>query len=200
MSQNIENQKNETIDNSRRRMLIGTSAAIGGLGLAAAVMPFVKVFSPDNARAKAAAAPAIQDIGAIEAGAMITLKWMGQPVFVVHRTAEMLSNLAKNDKVLADPASKSSEQPDYAANDHRSSNPKYFVVKGVCTHLGCAPGYFPQVGAAELGSQSYGGFYCPCHGSKYDLAGRVYSGMPTPKNLPIPPYKIDGTILTVGEA
>ncbi len=189
----------EGVNVSRRRMLIGTTAALGAVGAVAALAPFVKSWNP-SAKAKAAGASVKQDIGAIEAGQMIVVEWRGMPVFVVNRTPEMLANLTKNEPNLRDPQSAESSQPDYAKNVNRSRDPKFMVVTGVCTHLGCAPGYRPEVGAADLGgSEWFGGFYCPCHGSKYDLSGRVFKGVPAPLNLPVPPYTLEGTILTVGE-
>ncbi|MEC7120218.1 MAG: ubiquinol-cytochrome c reductase iron-sulfur subunit [Pseudomonadota bacterium] len=189
----------EGVNVSRRRMLIGTTAVVGGVGMVAAVAPFVKSWNP-SAKAKAAGAPVTQDISAIEAGQMIVVEWRGIPVFVVNRTAEMVANLPKNDDQIADPASEKSEQPDYAKNPTRSRTPEVMVVTGVCTHLGCAPNYRPEVGAADLGGSNWvGGFFCPCHGSKYDLAGRVFKGQPAPANLSVPPYVLDGNILTIGE-
>jgi len=142
-----------------------------------------------------------QDIGSIEAGQMIVVKYRGKPIFVVKRTEEMLTTLESVKPLLSDPDSDDSLQPEYCKNPERSLSPEVLVVEGVCTHLGCAPNYRPDVGAADLGGNDwYGGFFCPCHGSKYDLSGRVYSGVPAPLNLPIPEYSMDGTILTIGEA
>ena len=189
----------EGVNVSRRRMLIGTTAVVGGAGMVAAVAPFVKSWNP-SAKAKAAGAPVVQDIGAIEAGQMIVVEWRGIPVFVVSRTKEMVANLMKDNPVISDPVSEKSDQPEYAKNPTRSRSPELLVVTGVCTHLGCAPTYRPEVGAADLGGNDWqGGFYCPCHGSKYDLAGRVYKGVPAPLNLPVPPYSLAGSILTIGE-
>ena len=189
----------EGVNVSRRRMLIGTTAVVGGAGMVAAVTPFVKSWNP-SAKAKAAGAPVVQDIGAIEAGQMIVVEWRGIPVFVVSRTKEMVANLMKDNPVISDPVSEKSDQPEYAKNPTRSRSPELLVVTGVCTHLGCAPTYRPEVGAADLGGNDWqGGFYCPCHGSKYDLAGRVYKGVPAPLNLPVPPYSLAGSILTIGE-
>jgi ubiquinol-cytochrome c reductase iron-sulfur subunit len=188
----------EGVNVSRRRMLIGTTAVVGGAGMVAAVAPFVKSWNP-SAKAKAAGAPVVQDISAIEAGQMIVVEWRGIPVYVVSRTAEMVASLTKNAAVVADPASDESDQPDYTKNPTRSRSPELLVVTGVCTHLGCAPLYRPEVAPADLGADWQGGFYCPCHGSKYDLAGRVYKSMPAPKNLPVPPYSLADSILTIGE-
>ena len=132
---------------------------------------------------------------------MIVVKYRGKPIFVVKRTEEMLTTLDSVKSLLSDPDSDASLQPEYCKNPERSISPEILVVEGVCTHLGCAPNYRPDVGAADLGGNDwYGGFFCPCHGSKYDLSGRVYSGVPAPLNLPIPDYNMDGTILTIGEA
>ncbi len=189
----------EGVNVGRRRILIGTTAAVGSVGVVAALTPFVKSWNP-SAKAKAAGAPVSQDIGSIESGQMIVVEWRGMPVYVVKRTPEMVSNLSKIEGNLRDPQSAESTQPDYAKNPTRSRTPDMLVVTGVCTHLGCAPGFRPEVGAADLGGKDWvGGFFCPCHGSKYDLAGRVYKGVPAPLNLPVPPYSITGTILTVGE-
>ncbi len=188
----------EPVNVSRRRVLIGTTATLGALGAVAALTPFVKTWNP-SARAKAAGAAVTQDISSIEKGQMIVVEWRGMPVYVVSRTPEMLANLPKNDTQLRDPQSEASVQPDYAKNATRSRKPEILVVTGVCTHLGCAPGFRPDVGAADLGGPAWhGGFFCPCHGSKYDLAGRVFQGVPAPLNLPVPDYNIEGTILTIG--
>lgn len=190
----------EGVDIRRRRVLIGTTAAMGAAGAAALIAPFVKAWSP-NAKAEAAGAPVSLDVSAIEPGQMVTVEYRKAPVMVVKRTQKMLELLPKNDSNLLDPKSEKSVQPDYANNDTRSRDPELGVISGVCTHLGCKPLFRPEVGAADLGGSSwYGGFFCPCHGSKYDLAGRVYKGMPAPLNLPIPDYNVKGSILTIGEA
>lgn len=190
----------EGVNIKRRRVLIATTAAIGAVGVGAVATPFVRSWYP-SAKAEAAGAAAVQDISGIEMGQMITVKWRGKPIFVVKRTDEMVANLAQVASKLADPESNSSVQPEYCKNETRSIEPTILVVEGVCTHLGCAPSFRPEVGAADLGgSDWFGGFFCPCHGSRYDLSGRVYSGAPAPLNLPIPEYHISGTILTVGES
>ncbi|MES1965159.1 ubiquinol-cytochrome c reductase iron-sulfur subunit [Psychrobacter sp. AH5] len=190
----------EGVNVQRRRVLIASTAVIGAAGVAAVATPFVRSWTP-SAKAEAAGAAVTQDIGSIEEGQMIVVKYRGKPIFVVKRTEEMVSTLEPVEPLLADPDSSASLQPEYAKNQVRSREPSLLVVEGVCTHLGCAPNYRPDVGAADLGGNDwYGGFFCPCHGSKYDLAGRVYSGVPAPTNLPIPEYSLDGTILTVGEA
>ena len=189
----------EGVDVKRRRVLIASTAAMGAVGVAAIATPFVRSWYP-SAKAEAAGAPVSQDLSKLEAGQMIVVKYRGKPIFLVKRTKEMMDNLSKVESSLADPKSEASLQPDYCKNNTRSKdNSEVLVCEGVCTHLGCAPGYRPDVGAADLGGSSWvGGFLCPCHGSKYDLAGRVYSGQPAPSNLPIPEYSISGTILTVG--
>ncbi len=190
----------EGVNIKRRRVLIATTAAIGAVGVGAVATPFVRSWYP-SAKAEAAGAAAVQDISGIEMGQMITVKWRGKPIFVVKRTDEMVANLAQVASKLADPESNSSVQPEYCKNETRSIEPTILVVEGVCTHLGCAPSFRPEVGAVDLGgSDWFGGFFCPCHGSRYDLSGRVYSGAPAPLNLPIPEYHISGTILTVGES
>ncbi len=190
----------EGVNVQRRRVLIASTAAIGAAGVAAVATPFVRSWYP-SAKAEAAGAAVIQDIGSVEEGQMIVVKYRGKPIFVVKRTPEMLDTLEAVKPLLADPDSDASLQPEYTKNPTRSIEPSVLVVEGVCTHLGCAPNYRPDVGAADLGGNDwYGGFFCPCHGSKYDISGRVYSGVPAPLNLPIPDYSIDGTILTVGEA
>ena len=189
----------EGVDVKRRRVLIASTAAMSAVGVAAIATPFVRSWYP-SAKAEAAGAPVSQDLSKLEAGQMIVVKYRGKPIFIVKRTKEMMDNLSKVESSLADPKSEGSLQPDYCKNNSRSKdNSEVLVCEGVCTHLGCAPGYRPDVGAADLGGSSWvGGFLCPCHGSKYDLAGRVYSGQPAPRNLPIPEYSISGTILTVG--
>lgn len=189
----------EGVDVKRRRVLIASTAAMSAVGVAAIATPFVRSWYP-SAKAEAAGAPVSQDLSKLEAGQMIVIKYRGKPIFLVKRTKEMMDNLSKVESSLADPKSEGSLQPDYCKNNSRSKdNSEVLVCEGVCTHLGCAPGYRPDVGAADLGGSSWvGGFLCPCHGSKYDLAGRVYSGQPAPRNLPIPEYSISGTILTVG--
>lgn len=190
----------EGVNIKRRRVLIASTAAIGAVGVGAIATPFVRSWYP-SAKAEAAGAAVVQDISGVEMGQMITVKYRGKPIYVVKRTEEMLNNLSNVVPQLADPNSDSSVQPDYAKNDTRSITPEILVVEGVCTHLGCAPSFRPEVGAADLGGSNwFGGFFCPCHGSLYDLAGRVYSGVPAPLNLPVPEYNLAGTILTVGES
>lgn len=190
----------EGVNVQRRRVLIASTAAIGAVGVAAVATPFVRSWTP-SAKAEAAGAAVTQDIGSVEEGQMIVVKYRGKPIYIVKRTEDMLATLDPVQSLLLDPDSNESLQPEYTKNQTRSLEPGLLVVEGVCTHLGCAPGFRPDVGAADLGGNDwYGGFFCACHGSKYDLAGRVYKGVPAPLNLPIPDYSLDGTILTVGEA
>ena len=190
----------EGVNVQRRRVLIASTAAIGAVGVAAVATPFVRSWAP-SAKAEAAGAAVTQDIGSVEEGQMIVIKYRGKPIYIVKRTEDMLATLDPVQSLLLDPDSNESLQPEYTKNQTRSLEPGLLVVEGVCTHLGCAPGFRPDVGAADLGGNDwYGGFFYACHGSKYDLAGRVYKGVPAPLNLPIPDYSLDGTILTVGEA
>ena len=190
----------EGVNVQRRRVLIASTAAIGAVGVAAVATPFVRSWAP-SAKAEAAGAAVTQDISSVEEGQMIVIKYRGKPIYIVKRTEDMLATLDPVQSLLLDPDSNESLQPEYTKNQTRSLEPGLLVVEGVCTHLGCAPGFRPDVGAADLGGNEwYGGFFCACHGSKYDLAGRVYKGVPAPLNLPIPDYSLDGTILTVGEA
>ena len=182
----------------RRRLLIGATSAVGAVGVGFVAVPFVKSWQP-SARAKAAGAPVEYDAGLIEAGQQVKVAWRGKPVVLVRRTPEMLAGLAKVETELRDPGSDESDQPAYAKNQSRSLKPELLVMVGICTHLGCLPGFRPEVGAADLGGSSWvGGFFCPCHGSKYDLAGRVYKGVPAPKNMEIPPYSFRGSVVVIG--
>lgn len=178
----------------RRKLLLAATSAIGAVGAAAATAPFVASWFPSE-RAKAAGAPVDIDIAAIEPGMLLRAEWRGQPVWVVRRTPEMLATLDTVKPRLADPDSKAAQQPDYAANATRSIKPEMLVLVGICTHLGCSPTdrLQPTEGWA-------GGFYCPCHGSVFDLAGRVFAGMPAPTNLVVPPYMyLNDTRLRIGE-
>lgn len=180
-------------------LLIATSVAGGVAGIAAAV-PFAMSMAP-SARARAAGAPVEVDIGKLEPGMMVTAEWRGQPVWIVRRTVEMLGTLPKLDAAVADPNSDLPMQPDYARNEQRSIKREYLVLIGICTHLGCSPTQKLQAGAESgLGADWPGGFFCPCHGSKFDLAGRVYKGVPAPTNLRVPPHTyLSDTRLLIGE-
>ncbi len=181
---------------TRRHFLTVATVVTGGAGAIATAIPFVASFKP-SARAQALGAPVTQDISKIEPGALLRVEWRGRAIYIVHRTDEMLAALAKDAAQLKDPTSEDSVQPSYATNEHRSVRPAFLVLEGVCTHLGCAPLPRFEVAPADLGPDWPGGFYCPCHGSKFDLAGRVFAGVPAPTNLPVPPYRYinDNTIV-----
>lgn len=187
------------VDNKRRRFLTVATSAVGAAGAVGIAVPFLGSWNP-SAKAKAAGAPVKADIGKLEPGQMVVVEWRGKPVYVVHRTAEMITNLDKVDGDLKDPDSAISKQPAYITNKERSIRPELLVIEGLCTHLGCAPKYRPEVGAADLGGDAWvGGFFCPCHGSKFDLAGRVYSGVPASANLVVPPYSFESqSVLVIG--
>lgn len=189
----------QQVDTGRRRFLTVATSAAGGVAAAAVATPFVLSFFPSE-RAKAAGAPVEVDISKLEAGQKINVEWRGKPVWVVNRTPEQVKNLPKLDGKLVDPASEAPQQPDYCKNPHRSIKPEILVAVGICTHLGCSPTFRPDLAPADLGPEWLGGFYCPCHGSKFDLAARVYSGVPAPKNMEIPPHKyLSDTRLLVGD-
>jgi ubiquinol-cytochrome c reductase iron-sulfur subunit len=188
------------VDKKRRRFLIGATSAVGAVGVGAIVIPFVGSLTP-SARALAAGAPVEVDISKIEAGALVRVIWRGKPVWVVNRTDEMLEALPTLDSKLKDPSSAvEAQQPGYAKNLSRARKDQYLVMVGICTHLGCSPTYRPEVAPDDLGADWKGGFYCPCHGSRFDLAGRVYKGSPAGTNMVVPPYyyKTDSLVL-VGE-
>ncbi|MFK8017591.1 MAG: ubiquinol-cytochrome c reductase iron-sulfur subunit [Gammaproteobacteria bacterium] len=189
----------EADDKSRRRFLTLATGAVGGLGVAVAATPFVTYFRP-SARALFLGAPVQVDISKIESGSLLRVEWRGQPVYIVKRTADSLANIKKGQDLVADPGSELSAQPEYAKNEMRSINDSLLVVKGVCTHLGCAPQYLPSVTATEVQQPWFGGFFCPCHGSKFDLAGRVFKGVPAQNNLEVPPYQfLNDATLIIGE-
>ena len=189
----------KAVDRSRRRLLIGTGV-VGGAGAVAAVVPFVMSFWP-SARAKAAGAPIEVDISKIEPGQKIDVEWRGKVCWLVNRTPAMLASLPKLDARLADPNSLTPQQPPYCKNEHRSIKDALWVAVGICTHLGCSPTFRPDIAPADLGPDWLGGFFCPCHQSKFDLAGRVFKGVPAPINLEIPPYKYvaNGTKVVIGD-
>lgn len=186
-------------DPKRRQLLFATSAAAAAAGMAVAV-PFVTSLSPSE-RARAAGAPVEVDISALAPGEMLTVEWRGKPVWIVNRTPEMMATLKKVEPKLADPASEKPQQPGYATNAHRSIKPEIFVAIGICTHLGCSPTGKFQPGAVQGMSPDWdGGFFCPCHGSQFDLAGRVLKNMPAPTNLEIPPHQyLAESRLLIGE-
>ncbi|BAN34448.1 ubiquinol-cytochrome c reductase, iron-sulfur subunit [Sulfuricella denitrificans skB26] len=176
------------VDRSKRRFLIAATTAVGGVAAVVTVIPFVASMLPSQ-RAKAGGAPVEVDISKIEPGMILNVEWRGKPVWIVNRTKDMLDLLSKHDDKLVDPKSEMMQQPEYAKNATRSIKPEFLVAVGVCTHLGCSPTFRKEVGAADLGADWPGGFFCPCHGSKFDLAARVFQGVPAPTNLVIPPHK-----------
>ena len=187
------------VDARKRRFLIGASTAIGGIGVVATAVPFVMSMFPSE-RAKAAGAPVEVDIAKLEPGQKIDIEWRGKVVWFINRTPDMLGSLPKLTAQLADPDSNVPQQPPYAKNETRSAKPAVFVAVGICTHLGCSPTFRRDVAPADLGADWLGGFFCPCHQSKFDLAGRVYKGMPAPTNLVIPPHRyLTDTRVVVGE-
>ncbi|TMH67461.1 MAG: ubiquinol-cytochrome c reductase iron-sulfur subunit [Betaproteobacteria bacterium] len=189
---------NEKPDKTRRNLVVATSAVGAAVGLGAAV-PFVASMWPSE-RARAAGAPVEVDLSRIAPGELAVIEWRGKPVWVIRRTPEMLASLKAAEARLSDPRSKASEQPKYAENEYRSAKPDVMVMEGVCTHLGCSPQLKGADAKGEMGGDWVGGFYCPCHGSKFDLAGRVFRGAPAPTNLKVPPYTfVSDSKLVIGE-
>lgn len=187
------------VDKEKRRFLIAATSVVGGVGAGAVAVPFVSSMLPSE-RAKAAGAPVEVDISKIEPGAMKTVEWRGKPVWIIHRSKEMMDTLSKHDDKLSDPQLEvTSQQPEYCKNASRSIKPEIAVIVGICTHLGCSPSAKLQ-SQGDMGAEWDGGFFCPCHGSKFDLSGRVFKGSPAPVNLVVPPHKyLSDTVLVVGE-
>ncbi|MGB1403749.1 MAG: ubiquinol-cytochrome c reductase iron-sulfur subunit [Porticoccaceae bacterium] len=185
---------NDGVNQSRRNFLLGATSVVGGAGVVGAAIPFVSSWQP-SAKAKAAGAPVKVNISKLESGGRLVVEWRGKPVYIVRRTAESLAAInAMDTSILRDAESKEAAQPDYVAGAARTLEGKeeFLVLVGLCTHLGCAPMYRPDVGAQDLGGDSWlGGFFCPCHGSKFDLSGRVYAGVPAPSNLEVPPHSYE---------
>ena len=188
----------QEVDQSKRKFLIAATSVAGGVAAAAVAVPFVTSMMPSE-RAKAAGAPVEADISKIESGSMITVEWRGKPVWIVNRSQAMLDTLANHDDKLSDPKLEvTSQQPEYCANPARAIKSNIMVLVGICTHLGCSPSPKLQTGA-DMGADWPGGFFCPCHGSKFDLAGRVFKGSPAPINLVVPPHKyISDAVLLIG--
>jgi ubiquinol-cytochrome c reductase iron-sulfur subunit len=184
----------------RRRFLTAATSVVGAVGVGFVLVPFISSMQP-SAKARAAGAPVRADISKLELGQMIRVKWRGKPVWIVNRTQTMIDTLPSLDDELRDPESLEPQQPSYAQNEWRSIKPEYLVLIGICTHLGCSPTYRPDVGAADLGGDAWkGGFFCPCHGSRFDLAGRVFKGVPAPLNLEVPPHRyLSENEILVGE-
>jgi ubiquinol-cytochrome c reductase iron-sulfur subunit len=178
---------NDDVDLSRRKFLTSATIGVGAVGAVLAALPFVASWQPSE-RAKALGVPTDFDLSKLDPGQMAIILWRKQPIYVVRRTPEMVASLKGHDDQLKDPSSKDSEQPDYAKNDIRARKPEILVLIGICTHLGCLPKQHFAAGDPELGATWPGGYLCPCHGSRFDLAGRVFDGSPASVNLRIPPY------------
>ena len=186
------------VNNSRRLLLLGSTAAVGAVGAGFVAVPFLASWNPSE-KAKAAGAPAKVDISKLEPGAMLTAEWRGKPVYVVRRTKEVLAMLEGLADRLKDPANgNKDQQPAYADNVQRSREPELLVLLGVCTHLGCAPKFFAEVKPEPFDADWQGGFFCPCHGSRFDMSGRVFNGSPAGDNLLVPPYMVEDNILVIG--
>ena len=187
------------VNTGRRRFLVAATSVVGAAGVVGVATPFIKSWNP-SAKAKAAGAPVKVNISKLEPGQQVIVEWRGKPVFVVRRTRAMLDNIRSLDSSLRDPNSDKSEQPAYAKNEYRALKDEYLILVGLCTHLGCSPKYLPEVKPMEFDSGWKGGYHCPCHGSRFDLAGRVYKGVPAPTNLEVPPYSFEtDSILIIGQ-
>ena len=187
------------VNRSRRRFLVAATSVVGAAGAVGVATPFVKSWNP-SAKARAAGAPVKVNLSKLEPGQQVVYEWRGKPVFVVRRTKAMLDELPSLDDRLRDPESDKSEQPIYAKNEARSSKPEFLILVGLCTHLGCSPKYLPEVKPMGFDVNWRGGYHCPCHGSKFDLAGRVYKGVPAPSNLVVPPYTYESdTVVIIGK-
>ncbi|HSH49000.1 MAG TPA: ubiquinol-cytochrome c reductase iron-sulfur subunit [Halomonas sp.] len=188
------------VNKGRRRFLVGATSVVGAVGTVGVAVPFVASWQP-SARARAAGAPVQFDASKLEPGQQVTIEWRGKPVWVARRDAAAIERIREIDPgELRDPESKVPQQPDYVDPVLRSIKPEFIVLIGICTHLGCVPSYYPEPGTAEFGSDWPGGYFCPCHGSRFDLAGRVYTGVPAPTNLEVPPYRfVSDTTIIVGE-
>ena len=189
-----------TVDVDKRRFLTNATTVVGGIGAIAVAIPFISSLSP-SARAQAAGAPVSVDISKLAMGQMITAEWRGKPVWVLRRSEETLETLTTLVSELRDPNSDNTDQqPDYCKNPGRSIRDDVLVLVGICTHLGCSPTHRPELAPEDLGPDWKGGFFCPCHGSTFDLSGRVYSGVPAPTNLVVPPYRyLSENQLLIGE-
>lgn len=193
-------KENPPASNQERRLLLRATLAAGSVGGVATVYPFLASMAPSE-RAKAEGAPVEVDVATIVPGALVSVAWRGKPVWVLRRTPAMIQSLLLHVDMLADPASERSQQPLYAKNPLRSTREDIAVLVGICTHLGCVPLFRPEVAPPDLGADWFGGYYCPCHGSKFDLAGRVYKNVPAPVNLEVPEHRFltDG-LLRIGES
>jgi len=188
------------VDTKRRRFLVTSTSVVAAVGAGFVAVPFLSSWMPSE-RAKNAGAPVEVDISKLEEGRLLIVEWQSKPVWIVKRSAKTLSDLVTLDDNLSDPASENADQqPAYAQNANRSIKPEISVLVGICTHLGCSPTFRPDIAAADLGADWLGGFFCPCHSSKFDLAGRVYQGVPAPTNLVVPPHKyVSDSVILIGE-
>ncbi|MBA3987599.1 ubiquinol-cytochrome c reductase iron-sulfur subunit [Aliidiomarina maris] len=187
---------NAPVDKGRRRFLTVATSVVGGAGAVAAAVPFIASWNP-SARARIAGAPVEMKIDKIEPGQLVRSEWRGSPVWVIRRTPAMVEQLNLTDDRVRDPNSDQPQQPEYAKNQHRSIDPEWFVAVGICTHLGCSPQFLPRNFTNMDGIES--GFFCPCHGSRFDIAGRVFQGVPAPTNLVVPPhYFVDESTILIG--
>lgn len=206
MPQQIDNEQqqhkleheNEAIDEARRRFLLTSTCVLGGVGVACSLLAFASSLLP-NAKARAATAPVQVDLSAMQPGEQLIVTWRGKPIWIIKRSQAMLEQLNNTDsRQLRDPQSLVEQQPEYAKNKYRSIHPEFLVLVGICTHLGCSPKYKPNLGT--LSPEWPGGFFCPCHGSTFDLAGRVFKGVPAPINLQVPPHHfLNSSTLIIGE-
>ena len=186
------------VNKERRRFLLATTSAVGAVGVGLAAVPFISTWLP-SAKAKAVGAPVEVNVGKLDFGQILKVQWRGQTIGILRRDERMIEDLPSLDDRLRDPNSAESIQPGYAVNEARASNAQFLVVNMHCTHLGCVPQLIPQVGAQPFDDDWKGGFYCPCHKSKFDMAGRVYNGVPAPTNLTVPPYSfLDDQTLLIG--
>lgn len=186
------------VDKSKRRFLTAATTVVGGVGVGFVAVPFLKSWNP-NAKALSAGAPVEVDISKLQPGQQMTVLWRKKPVWIVRRTEQNLKDLEGMTDILADPDSQIPQQPEYIKGSARALKPEYLVTEGLCTHLGCSPTYRPELSPADLGADWKGGFFCPCHGSKFDMSGRVYAGVPAPTNLKIPPHSyLSDTRIIIG--
>jgi ubiquinol-cytochrome c reductase iron-sulfur subunit len=191
---------NDNVDEKKRDFLAKAASAIGAIGAVYVAVPFMASMEPSE-RAQALGAPVEVDISNLQPGELVRVMWRGKPVWILKRTPDVLAALPKLDDQLRDPLSKESNQPAAIQNEERAIKPDVFVAIGICTHLGCSPLYRPEVAPPDLGKDWPGGFFCPCHGSRFDLAGRVFKGVPAPQNLEIPPYRyLSDNRLLIGES
>ncbi len=189
------------VNEGRRRFLIGATSAVGAVGAVGAAVPFVKSWQP-SAKAKTAGAPVVADISKLEVGQVMTVEWRGKPVWILRRSEEAMDSLSEVTDMLRDPDSSAADQPEYIDGPARArdGHSNVIVLIGICTHLGCSPTYRPEVAPADLGQDWKGGFFCPCHGSKFDFSGRVFKSVPAPINLAVPPYYfMSDTLIKIGE-